>query len=203
MFSRLAFINRIILSAGDGTGYNVKENPFDIDVNSASAGNLLSKQIITNLALHLSANGLIVVTLPDFNTVKALEYMNNKGDANTDWAIEIIRNRSCSHNPSLTHKRIGIFYHPISKENKEIAQMLTTDLINNGANTTSGIKPDTESLQGTLAWIRKPKMLSHIIEADFSDEPIDEELVDFYARSIAKSICKALGLNFISDILRA
>ena len=203
MFSRLAFINRIILSAGNGTGYNVKENPFDIDISSASAGNWLSKQIITNLALYLSANGLIVVTLPDFDTVKALEYMNNKGDASTDWAIEIIRSRSCSHDPSLRHKRISIFYHPISKENKDIAQMLTTDLINNGANTSSGIKSDTESLQGTLTWIRKPKMLSHIIEADFSDDTNDEELVDFYARSIAKAICKVLSLNFINDILRA
>lgn len=203
MFSRLAFINRIILSAGNGTGCNVKESLFDIDISSSSGENRLSKMIITNLALYLSANGLIVVTLPDFDTVKALEYMNNKGDASTDWAIEIIRNRSRCHDPSLRHKRIGIFYHPISKENKEIAQMLTKDLIENGANTSSGIKPDTESLQGTLVWIRKPKMLSHIIEADFSDETNDEELVDFYARSIAKAICKVLGINFINDILRA
>jgi len=203
MFSRLIHINRVILSSGNGAGYNEKENLFDIGLGSSAVNNKLPKQIISNLALYLSANGLIVITLPDFGITKALDYINRTGDAYTDWAIEIVKTRNCSYDPSSMYKRLELFYHPISKENKDIASELTADLIHSGANPSSKIKPDTESYQGTLSWIRKPKMLSHIIEADFSKESDYEELVDFYSQSIASAICKALDIRFTYDILRA
>lgn len=196
MYERLESINRIILSIGHGGMKD--ENKFDsgaVNEMTNEKENTEASQIALKVAGYLRDAGLIVLLMPDFSLGRTIEIINSKGDSDTDWAFEIHKDSSTSFSTAKMGRRMGIYYHPTSKESKEIAEDMIAHLRLEGAHSTSWARPDTASNHGSLAWLRKPKMLSHLIEAGFIQDNNNEVSDNFYATVIAKTIGKMLGVQ--------
>ena len=195
MYSRLATVNRIILSCGQDIipGKHLKAKQ------ESQLPQFKLMRTVSRLAQHLTSNGLIVIILPYFEADKAIEYVNHSCDYTTDWALELRQCSASKYYKELMHQKITVYHHPITQDNREISILLRNSFIANGANALSDSIPDTASKQGTLAWVRKVKMLSHVVEIGHTDEANFNEYSDFYASTIAKGICKALGINFLES----
>ncbi len=195
MFTRLESVNRIILSVGHG---GLASESYDPGAKLGSfTENVEAKQISTLLASKLTKNGLSVVLVPDYGLSKTMQYINAQYDANTDWALEIHKDSVGKFVKSSMAKRAGVYYHPTSFESKAISNKMAEVFKANGANKTSWSRPDTDSNHGTLGWIRKPKMLSHILECGFMQDDLSAASDDFYAGIIANAICTCLEKTYI------
>jgi N-acetylmuramoyl-L-alanine amidase len=196
MLTRLESVNRIILSVGHG---GLVGESYDPGATQGSfTENVEAKQIATLLASKLTKNGLTVVLVPDYGLSKTIAYINAQYDANTDWAFEIHKDSVNKFAKSSMAKRTGVYYHPTSVESKAISNNMAATFKANGANKTSWSRPDTDSNHGKLAWIRQPKMLSHILECGFMQDDLSTASDDFYASIIAKAICTCLDKTYIS-----
>jgi N-acetylmuramoyl-L-alanine amidase len=187
MFSRLKTINRIILSAGHGGLGNERHDPGA--TSGVNTENEEVKQIILKLSAKLTSNQFTVVVLPDYGLYKTLTYLNSNYDAETDWALEIHKDSTGTFNTATMSRRTGIYYHPALPESRSIADEMVKIFKLNGAHQTSWSRPDNASNHHSLAWIRKPKMLSHLIECGFMQGNLDVNEDEFYATIIAKGVC--------------
>jgi N-acetylmuramoyl-L-alanine amidase len=194
MFTRLDAVNRIILSVGHGGLSGESYDP------GATAGsfteNTEAKQITLLLASKLTKNGLTVVLVPDYGLTKTIQYINARYDAHTDWAFEIHKDSIGKFVKASMAMRAGVYYHTTSLESQAIADKMAEVFKANGANKTSWSRPDTASNHGRLAWIRQPKMLSHLLECGFMQDDLSTASDDFYATIIAKAICTCLGKTY-------
>lgn len=192
---RLESINRIILQAGHGGLQGENYDPGAVDPKTGARENIEVKQIITRLSHKLTQNGLTVVVTPDFGLKRAVEFINANYDSNTDWAFEIHKDSAANFNDKMI-KRMGVYYHPDSYGSKDIAEVLVDGFKRSGANPTSWARSDTDSNHGSLGWIRRTKMLAHLVEAGFIEDRTDDIADEFFAEAISKSICFALEINF-------
>lgn len=193
MFTRLESVNRIILSAGHGGLAGETYDPGA--VSGSSKENIEVKQIIKRLVPRLSAYGLVVVVTPDYGLARTITYLNAQYDAVTDWALEIHKDSAETLSTSMK-KRAGIYYHPTARESKDISDEMVKIFKSSGANPSSWSRPDTASNHRQLAWIRRPKMLSHLIECGFMQDDLSDAADDFYAEVIAKAIAHCLAPAF-------
>ena len=197
MNPRLESIQRIILSIGHGGLSGEKFDPGVTNNITGETENKICRKIAMKTANLLTQNGLIVLLLPDHSLESSIQYINYTGDAHTDWAIEIHKDSTDNFSPQKMINRMGVYYHPVSKGSKEIAEIMIKIMKENGAGSSSWARPDTDSNHGTLGWIRQPKMLSHIIESGFIEDKNDESNNELYAKLIAVSICRALDKKYI------
>lgn len=191
MYDRIESVNRIILSIGHGGLTGEDYDPGAINSKTHEVENIEAKQIVMKLAQYLTNAGLAVLILPDFGLQKTITYVNAMGDAHTDWAFEIHKDSTNAYTDSMK-RRMGIYYHPSSTGSKEIAEVMIAEMKRNGASESSWARVDTDSNHTSLGWIRKPKMLSHLIEAGFMQDKNDNESDTFYAGTIGAAICAIL-----------
>ena len=190
MFERLKNVKRIILSIGHG---GKKGERFD---SGATANGITENDqctILTNkLQALLVAAKVPVLVIPDFGLTKTVKYMNNVGNAYSDWAFEIHKD-SATYNPATMHRRMGIYAHPESTQAMRIAQSMVASFQRSGANATSWARVDSDSNHGSLWFIRKPKMLSMIIEAGFIEGDCSDAENNFLAQTICEAILHELS----------
>jgi|GEM_PF-2435130 len=195
MFTRLESVNRIILSVGHG---GLADEKFDPGATFGSfTENTESKQIATLLASKLTRNGLTTVLLPDSGLGKTIAHINAQYDANTDWALEVLKDSVDKFVKTGMAKRTGAYFHPASQDSKAISDKMAEVFKANGVNKTSWSRPDTVSNHKQLAFIRQPKMLSHILECSFMQDDLSTASDDFYATIIANAICTCIGKTYI------
>ena len=189
MFTRLESVNRILLSAGHG---GLAGEDYDSGATfQGYSENVEVKQIIARLLPKLTSNGIVVVAIPDYGLSRTISYINGQYDASTDWGLEIHKDSAESFSIGMK-QRMGVYYHPTSFESREIANNMVEKFIRYGANEFSWSRPDTDSNHGTLGWIRKPKMLTHLIECGFMEDNLDNNADEFYASAIAYVILSCL-----------
>lgn len=179
---RLKRINRIILSVGHGDGDTGA-------VFGQRTENAECREIVALIAQHLIKAGVSVWVVPDLSLERTIQLINSTGNRESDWAIEIHKDSSDAYNREM-HRRMGVYAHPDAAGSFGIADRLKKEFIDMGANPhTSWSRIDTDSPRKSLAFIRRPKMLSHIIEAGFiQGEPEPE----YYADVIAEAIFRVL-----------
>jgi len=186
-------INRIILSAGHG---GLAGEEFDPGATAnGSTENQECRQIVNRLALKLTELKLVVVVLPDYGLKKTIQVLNKQFSATTDWAIEIHKDSNANFSKQTMAKRAGIYYHPSKHESKTVAERMAGYFKLYGANRNSWSRPDNYSNFKSLAWIRQPRMLSHLVECGFMQDELDDYVDEFYASMIAYAIKKCLGSN--------
>ena len=198
MFERLESINRVILSIGHG-GINGEEyDPGAINAKTKEKENIEAKQITIKLSQYLVNAGITVLVVPDFSLKRTIAYINAVGDAHTDWAFEIHKDSTDKYDDAKMKHRVGVYYHPTSSESMPIAEEMVEIMKKNGAHKTAWARVDSASNHGTgLGWIRKPKMLSHLIEAGFIQDNNNDNSDTFYAELIGKAICSLLNINTV------
>jgi N-acetylmuramoyl-L-alanine amidase len=190
MFTRLESVNRILLSAGHG---GLAGESYDPGATfQGYSENTEVKQIISRLLPKLTSRGLVVVAIPDYGLSRTISYINAQYDFATDWGFEIHKDSAESYSLAMS-RRMGVYYHPTSLDSSAIASRMVNSFKNSGASQSSWSRPDNASNHGTLGWIRKPKMLTHLIECGFMQDSVNNEADEFYAKAIATAILSCIG----------
>lgn len=178
IMERLKNIRRVILSIGHGGG-----DPGA--VHGALNENEECRRIVGFVAQHLIHLGVTVQVAPDLSLSNTCAWLNSNGHATFDWALEIHKDSFVPYNPDTQARRMGVYGHPTSAGSMDVARLLAEQFRLAGAHPTTWARPDTDSPRRQLAWIRRPKMLSHIIEAGGIQGEREHE---YYGRTIANSI---------------
>ena len=189
---RLKSIKRIILSVGHG-GLTGEDHDSGAEVKGFNE-NDQCRMIAGYLCAELTKSGFAVLVIPDWGLQKSINYINSVGNTSNDWAIEIHRDSADNFNPKTMARRCGVYFLYETAGSAVVAKSIANCLITEGAHTSSWARADTESPRKRLAFIRQPKMLSHIIELGFIQDNNTEAECKWYAVALAKSLVKVLSI---------
>lgn len=196
MLSRLSKINRVVLSIGHQKGKDTGA----VNTKTGETENDQCTAIVGKVSELLKQNGIPVLTLPDVSLAETCNMINSRCNATTDIAFEVHKDSSDEYKPETMHRRMGVYGHPESAQSMQIARLMRDSFIASGAEPkTTWARIDTE--RGfTLAFVRRPKCLSFVLEAGFIEGDNSESEQWFYAETITKAICDILEKNFIPRI---
>jgi N-acetylmuramoyl-L-alanine amidase len=182
---RLKKIKRVILSVGHGGS----KSQFDTGaVANGTTENEQCRIILGYLVKELLSRNIVLLVIPDWSLQATISYINNVGVSYSDWAIELHKDSALPYNAEAMHRRFGIYYHPESAGSGPVAKAITDLMKKSGASDTSWSRADTESPRKKLAWIRQPKMLSHIVELGFIEGNNSDDENRWWAASLAEAI---------------
>lgn len=196
MLSRLSKISRVVLSIGHQKGKDTGA----VNKKTGETENDQCTAIAAKVQHLLKLNGIPVLTLPDMSLSETCNMINARCNTYTDIALEIHKDSSDEYKPETMHRRMGVYGHPEAAQSMQIARLIKDSFIASGAEPkTTWARIDTE--RGfTLAFVRRPKCLSFIIEAGFIEGDNSEQEQWFYAHTIAKSVCDIMEKTFITNI---
>ena len=118
MNARLNPVNRILLSIGHGGMNGETYDPGAINSATGEKENEIAKIITEKLNYYLTRNDIQTLLIPDNGLARSIKYVNEIGDAHTDWALEIHKDSTDHYNATTMIKSMGIYYHPTSSGSK-------------------------------------------------------------------------------------
>ena len=192
MLSRLSRINRVVLSIGHQKGKDTGA----VNKLTGETENDQCTAIVVKTQQLLKLNGIPTLVLPDVSLAETCNLINARCNAYTDIAIEIHKDSTDGEfNPSMI-RRMGVYGHPEASQSMQIARLIKDSFIASGAEPkTTWARIDTD--RGfTLAFVRRPKCLSFVLEAGFMQGDNSEAEQWFYAQAIAKAMCDIMERRF-------
>ncbi|WP_026734819.1 hormogonium tapered terminus morphoprotein TftA [Fischerella sp. PCC 9605] len=181
-------MGRIFLSAAHGG----KETG-GIDPGSIAGGTTEAREMILlrDLILtELRARSFEVLSVPDDVSAKqTIEWINSRGRRG-DIALEI--HADAAGNPSV--RGASVFYIASNDERKSNADLLLMGLLRRVPQLPNrGVKPDTASGLGSLAFCRQTKVPSLLMQVGFLSSPDDRSLLQNRRRDFALGIADGLA----------
>jgi N-acetylmuramoyl-L-alanine amidase len=178
-------IGRVIISIGHGAG-----DPGAVN-SRGDKENTEVTQIAALLMPKLKAAGIKAVLIPDIGYVPSIQMVNQMYQPG-DWAIELHKDSFGNYNPNTMRRRCGAYYFHKSVMGKQVAEILKTEFIRNGAHMTSWARPDNFSNHGGLGWNSMTRPLAHILELGFMQDSTGPQDDEFYAEVTARGIIKVV-----------
>ncbi|MCX7595639.1 MAG: N-acetylmuramoyl-L-alanine amidase [Fischerella sp.] len=181
-------MGRIFLSAAHG-GKEIG----GIDPGSIAGGTTEAKEMILLrdlIVTELRARSFEVLSVPDDVSAKqTIEWINSRGRRG-DIALEI--HADAAGNPSV--RGASVFYIASNDERKSNADLLLMGLLRRVPQLPNrGVKPDTASGLGSLAFCRQTKVPSLLMQVGFLSSPDDRSLLQNRRRDFALGIADGLA----------
>ena len=180
--------NIIVLTAGHGDG-----DPGAVDGSHAQAPQTIS---ITNaIASILKKSNIDVRVSPHSQDLgDSINWVNKRFNYGDAWILEIHRDSATGLDMDDASKRCGIYY-GVSNESKKVGEFIRQSFISHDAHKHSWCRPDTESEDGKLGWIRETKPVAHLLELGFMQGRNDNEHLYWLASVAAHAIFEAFTGN--------
>ncbi|NJK38571.1 MAG: cell wall hydrolase [Oscillatoriales cyanobacterium RM2_1_1] len=176
-------MGRIFLSAGHGGFENGIRDP------GITAGGTTEAQVMIQirewLAVELRSRGHTAYSIPDtFSLIQTIDWINYYGRPG-DVAVEL--HTGGSPNPSV--RGVTVFYIANNSQRRADGELVLRLLLRQVPQFPSrGVKPDTESGLGNLAFCRWVTIPSLYIEVGYLTNPQDRALLQTRYREIAKGL---------------
>jgi N-acetylmuramoyl-L-alanine amidase len=152
----------IVLSAGHGAG-----DPGAVNGPHREADQCIF--MVDTMAEVLRGLGHECVKVPhELGLKEAITWVNARYAPGRAWALEIHRDSAEGLDFADASNRCGV-YHGTSRESKAIATDLLRSMLDIGAGSKSWARPDAVSRHKRLAWIRGPRVMSHLLELGFME----------------------------------
>jgi hypothetical protein len=181
-------MGRIFISAGHGGLDDGLVDPGTVAGGTTEARELvLLRELV---ATELRSQGFEVIEVPDiFNLAESIAWINLRARPG-DIAVELQLNAAS--NPTV--RGTNVFYIANNEERKAQADLLLRSLlIKVPALVNRGVKPDTLSGLGSLAFIRQVTIPSLVLNVGFLTNPEERTLLQNSRQEIAQGIANGLA----------
>jgi N-acetylmuramoyl-L-alanine amidase len=191
MLSRLQKISRVVLSIGHQKGKDTGA----VNTKTGETENDQCFAIVAKIMSLLKLNGMKHLVLSDMSLTETCNYINTRCNSITDICFELHKDSFDKYDPTTMHRRMGVYGHPYASQSMQIAHLMKDSFLQSGAQADTWARVDTD--RGfTLAFVRRPKGLSFVIEAGFIEGDNSEDEQWFYAITITKAIMDILEKPF-------
>lgn len=181
-------MGRIFISAAHGGKEATRIDPGSIAGGTTEAREmiLLRDLIVTELR---SRNFEVLAVPDDLSAAQTINWINSRA-RDRDVALEI--HADAASNPSV--RGASVFYIASNDERRSNAELLLVGLLRRVPQLPNrGVKPDTDSGLGSLAFCRQTAIASMIVQVGFLSSPDDRALLQNRRRDFALGIADGLA----------